>query len=576
MGATEPGPPATVRDDDVSLAASVLSAIHRHGVHPFIVVRIECVGEEILICRSQNERLAFADRLAEASCKIGGSLLVDALIHVLRYDIYEAAFALFDWAVSDQPGRIAVLGAEANPSIINSGHPVYDVTQSLPAQLRDRTAMLLAVFRAYEAGKGNVGTRLRFVEAFGFALSRCCGLLKDYEEGLDVINRVGKLGSYYVHLRTCSHALDRKRRGVALPPHLEKFVGHDSGALDDVACSLPYIKFDITRGGAVRNCCVAPIPIGNLNTNDISEIVNSDTAQRFRKSIIDGSYRYCDHLHCKPMLRRQLPRKSSPQVANDPVMRAAVEQGRVHVDSIRILSFGYDNSCNLSCPSCRREVIIEKSSGSVNSDAVVAGVKTLLPHIKMLYINSSGEFLVSKPSRRLLQAIDRRSSPNLTISIISNGTLFSETEWAKFSNIHGMIGSIRISTDAAYPATFEKLRRGAKWDRFFENLKFLGRLKACNQIGSFHMSFTYQVANFREMKAFVALVESVGANCAIFELLYPNMTAMTETEYRERAVHLADHPDQQEFLEIIADPIFQQKNIQSDFERAIIPRRASA
>ena len=179
------------------------------------------------------------------------------------------------------------------------------------------------------------------------------------------------------------------------------------------------------------------------------------------------------------------------------------------------------------------------------------------------------------PSRRFLQAINRELCPELKIALISNGTLFSESEWRKFSNIHGMVCSVRISTDAAHPDTFEKLRRGAKWDRFFENLKFLGRLRASNEIGALQLAFTYQVANFREMKDFVALVEFVGADRALFELLYPNMSAMTETEYRGRAVHLIDHPDHQEFLEIIADPAFQQKNIKLDFERAIVPHTAS-
>ena len=209
-------------------------------------------------------------------------------------------------------------------------------------------------------------------------------------------------------------------------------------------------------------------------------------------------------------------------------MRAAVEDGRLHVDGMQDLSFAYDNSCNLSCPSCRREVILAKLSGNAIADTVVARLASLLPHIKMLYINPTGEFLVSKPSRRFLQAIDRNLCPDLKIAIISNGTLFTESEWNKFSNIHGMVHSVRISTDAALPDTFEKLRRGGKWDKFINNLRFLGRLRATNHIGALQLSFTCQVANFREMKDFVALSETVGADCAIFELLFPNSNAMTE------------------------------------------------
>jgi MoaA/NifB/PqqE/SkfB family radical SAM enzyme len=200
-------------------------------------------------------------------------------------------------------------------------------------------------------------------------------------------------------------------------------------------------------------------------------------------------------------------------------------------------------------------------------DSIVAKFVAVLPHLKVLVINGTGELLVSKPSRQLLHSIDPKLSPDLKITIISNGTLFSESEWNKFSNIHGLVSHVRISTDAASPATFEQLRRGAKWDKFLSNLTFIGRLRQTNAIEFFQLSFTCQVANFREMKQFVALVEAVGADLANFELLYPNRAAMTEAEYREKAVHLAGHPNYPEFLDVTADPIFRQRNVLAEFPR---------
>ena len=138
-----------------------------------------------------------------------------------------------------------------------------------------------------------------------------------------------------------------------------------------------------------------------------------------------------------------------------------------------------------------------------------------------------------------------------------------------------MVHSVLISTDAALPDTFEKLRRGWQGGTNSSTISdSLGRLRATSKsyrrltTVTVHMSGL--LVNFREMKDFVALSETVGADCAIFELLFPNSNAMTEIEYNERAVHLAGHPDHQEFLEIIADPIFQKNNVRSDFER---PRR---
>src|SRR5262245_65814891 len=82
----------------------------------------------------------------------------------------------------------------------------------------------------------------------------------------------------------------------------------------------------------------------------------------------------------------------------------------------------------------------------------------LLPTLRVLHINPAGELFASKPSRKLLELIDDQRCPNLVLDIISNGTLFSETEWNKFPGIHTKVRSVRISIDAACKETFEKLR----------------------------------------------------------------------------------------------------------------------
>jgi hypothetical protein len=94
-------------------------------------------------------------------------------------------------------------------------------------------------------------------------------------------------------------------------------------------------------------------------------------------------------------------------------------------------------------------------------------VTPLLPKLRSLHIDNAGKFLFSRPSRELLQSIDPVRHGNLKIDLISNGTLFTEREWQKFANIHGLVRTVRISTDAATKETFELLRRGARWDAFW-------------------------------------------------------------------------------------------------------------
>jgi hypothetical protein len=185
--------------------------------------------------------------------------------------------------------------------------------------------------------------------------------------------------------------------------------------------------------------------------------------------------------------------------------------------------------------------------------------------LQSLYINNAGEFLFSRPSRELLQSIDPAQHPNLKIDLISNGTLFSEREWRKFSNIHGLIRDVRISTDAATKETFELLRRGGRWESFIENLMFIGGMRRRGEINLFMLAFTYQSRNFREMPAFVGFAEETGADRVSFERLALS-ASMSYEEFLANAVHLPTHPLHSQFLDILKEPALTSPAVFADFE----------
>ena len=190
------------------------------------------------------------------------------------------------------------------------------------------------------------------------------------------------------------------------------------------------------------------------------------------------------------------------------------------IDGVDEIMFAFDQTCNLSCPSCRTHVITEKASQSIEkARAVEEKLLPLLPSLRTLHINPAGELFGSKPSRRLLELINDERCPDLRLEIISNGTLFSREEWNKFPGIHNKVSSVRISIDAASKETFEKLRRLGKFDVFVKNMRFLRELRASGGLPQLKFSFTYQLDNFREMKAFVDFCDEMSADFAIFERL---------------------------------------------------------
>jgi len=235
------------------------------------------------------------------------------------------------------------------------------------------------------------------------------------------------------------------------------------------------------------------------------------------------------------------------------------------VDAVRELVFAFDKTCNLSCPSCRTELIADtRSTANEKLRAIEEKLPQLLPTLRALEINASGELFASRSSRKVLELIEDGCYPDLKLDIISNGTLFSEKEWDKYPGIHDKIRSIRISTDAACKATFEKLRRGGHYETFLENAIFLSGLRVKKHIPILKFSFTYQIDNFREMREFVRFCTEMHADFALFERLLN--VVFSDQEYRRKAVHLAGHPQREEFLAIIRDPIFRSWRVWHDFE----------
>jgi hypothetical protein len=77
-------------------------------------------------------------------------------------------------------------------------------------------------------------------------------------------------------------------------------------------------------------------------------------------------------------------------------------------------------------------------------------------------------------------------------------------------------------------------------------------------------SFTSQLENFREMKAFVAFGDEMCADFVIFERLQ-NIT-VTHEEFRQKAVHQPDHPFYGGFAAVIRDPVFRTRRVIHDFD----------
>lgn len=545
-----------------------LEEIQRIGIHPFILVGGEGSGSgRFVSCRTQNEAAGFVAELA-ALPRFTESMLVRGIERALQQEIYEAGDLFYRWIRS--AGAVAETAHTCRPDG-KLVHPMYNYPvfvfgdAAAPTGREQRTQTLLSVLDGYAESDGNDALRFSIIEALALALGRAFGAAAQYQQALSAVGKGLQVNPYSIHLKAAKHTLLLKSEGKRVPPRLEKFAGDDNGYLSQFVCPAPFERFDIGPDGQVLVCCGHWLPthIGNFMTQPVHDVLNSPIAHAIRQSITDGSYKYCNHLECMPMNQDALPRRD--ELHHHPRAQKALSENSFQLEGIDQLMFAFDQSCNLSCPSCRAHVITEKLSNSIDkARAVEEKLLPLLPSVRILHINPAGELFASKPSRRLLELIDDERCPNLKLDIISNGTLFSREEWNKFPGIHNKVRSVRISIDAACKETFEKLRRLGKYDVFLKNMQFLRELRVGGTLPELKFSFTYQLGNFGEMKAFVAFGDEMCADFVIFERL--QNIAFAHEEYRQKAVHHPEHPLYWEFIAVVKDPVFRTGRVIHDFD----------
>lgn len=564
------GDQEAARQPDMSFDTDLLTALQRIGLHPFILVRrrpYNTPADKFLVCGTQNDAPQFVNDIAKLP-SFANSRLLRGIERALQLEAYEAAELLFAWvkAQARNLNETIYLGKPADIGSPNfHGYPAYGIsTGTAVDKPDDRLRALEMAFHTYAETPGNDALRFVLMEAFAFALSRALGLRGRYEQARDIVDIALANCPSSIHLKAAKYVLLLKIEGKAVPPRLEKYAGEDNGYLRQFVCTQPFERFDIGPDGKVLVCCGhwLPTTIGDFMTQPVDSVLNSARALKIRQSVTDGTYKYCNHLECGTMAQESLPRRDD--IPHERT-RNALARRNFRLDGIEQVMFAFDQTCNLSCPSCRTHVISEKFSQSQDKARVVEEkLLPLLPTLRVLHINPAGELFASKPSRKLLELINDGNCPDLKLDIISNGTLFSEEEWNKFPGIHNKVRSVRVSTDAASKETFEKLRRLGKYDVFCRNMRFLRDLRRAGVIPQLKFSFTYQLDNFREMRAFVDFCVEMAGDFVIFERL--QNIAFAPDEYRHKAVHHPDHPLYAEFIETIKDPVFRTKRVWTDFD----------
>ncbi len=310
--------------------------------------------------------------------------------------------------------------------------------------------------------------------------------------------------------------------------------------------------------------------MGSLLSSDVGDVFNSEPAKAVRESILDGSFRFCHHKLCPHIQDGSLPNKK------DILEKDRVEWNGTNVAKERYKgiinnniveglnpvfhNLCYDESCNLSCPSCRLNKIFvgdgPRYERKMHIQNKIIKDLFLTPHNRSCVVNitGSGDPFGSLIFRELLFNVDGSKCPNVKINLQTNGVMFTPTYWDKMEKVQKNINTVIVSLDSGKEDTYNITRRGGHWGKLMENLSFLSGLTKQKLIGKLRLDFVVQQANYKEMPEFIRIAQSFGAHKAYFSLI-ADWGTFTKEEYEFNCIWKKDHPEFKEFLEVLNDPI---------------------
>jgi len=314
--------------------------------------------------------------------------------------------------------------------------------------------------------------------------------------------------------------------------------GGDSTETIAYSCNRPYRAATID---AYTNCmlCICdgwvPVPVGEITDFErLEQIWDNPIAHSVQRSVDDKKFTWCAVQHC------------------------GVKQRNIIEHSYKLV-LGIDDSCNLYCPSCRREQRMHSSGPLFDKklQAVQHTVKLLQDFEPKIHITlaCSGDPLASHIYRPLLHSYQPR--PSQTFTLFTNGLLIKKQ--LDKTALQSQITLYQISIDAGSADVYHNVRRGGNWAVLLENLEYLKQHRGQATV---LLCFVVQNQNFRDIENFVKVCQQFGFNGSLTQLddwgtwnrnpsPTPDTWEIKNGTFVDHNVLDSAHPDHQECRDIV-------------------------
>jgi radical SAM protein with 4Fe4S-binding SPASM domain len=313
----------------------------------------------------------------------------------------------------------------------------------------------------------------------------------------------------------------------------------------DYICDLAVSHWMVNPDGNVYPCCNAwcnNYSFGNIFEQDINSIINSDKAKEFRKSVFNKEYKYCNLHKC-----------NMPRCSDSKLEKMCKSDGTALMLPQRV-KLGTDEHCNIRCITCRDELIVNSPEKTKMLDAMIeTHFLPLLENADMVTLSPSGEALASRHSRKLIKEISKKY-PYIKFGIHTNGILCDEKNCTDLG-ILDRIDNVQVSVSAVNKETYDKIMRGADYERVWNNIEWLAKLKKEGKIADISLIFVVQAMNYHEMKLFAQRASNLNINAAFWKY-DPAPDTQMKKEADKYFVWEPSHPEYNNFINIISNPVF--------------------
>ena len=324
--------------------------------------------------------------------------------------------------------------------------------------------------------------------------------------------------------------------------------------LKDYVCKVPFEMLEI-HDESYFLCCASWLKKYLPKNQPMKDMWNSYEANDIRKSILDGSYKYCDKNQC-PYLSQLVnlkinnlgPIKHKSKIESNFFDNYNFETGEMN-QGPKTIHMSFDRTCNYKCPSCRIEMIVANGSKIEKINTTIEEMELLYSKdIEVIYCSGTADPFASVSYRNFLRNFNPNKYPKLkSIHLHTNASLWNKEMWDSMPNIHKYVHSCEISIDAGTQYTYENITRlGGNWDNLISNLNFISTIKNIQRV---KCSFVVQESNYNEMETFLNLMYFIFKNkTKVFFGRITNWGTFTEGQFKLIDVGDVNHAEHSLFL----------------------------